>query len=439
MFDNIDLQHNIFGKRKRIELLLTSIIRWLRNATIVTNTSYLFISSIVGAILGTIFWIIAANYYDIGSIGVTSAFVSSSTLIAQIANLGLSAVIIRYLPIAGSADVKMSVSTSLITLILAILCSFVFLMLPISKSIIHVKSSAFPIGGTLFIIMASATSVYSIQWSIFIARGESHLVLISNIGGAILRFLILIPMASFMGFGLIGTFVVGTVMIVVLGAGSGSWRSKQKYSPSQLASVREMSLYGLTNYISGLLTQAPPMIYPLLIVTHVSPSAAGVFNYAWLVLAFLMALPPAASNVILSHLISKPDRARRTVKISFIGTLSTMAIFSGVIYLTSLIIIPLILPKIENDILAFLPILLIGVVLFTFVRLMTMFFAWRNRLKELVTLNAIVASLAIGLPLLLIEGGGVMGLEYGWLLSLTVGSIVGIVFYRTSSRKALND
>ena len=250
------------------------------------------------------------------------------------------------------------------------------------------------------------------------------------------RFILLIPMAALGVFGLVTTFTAGAVISVALGA--SAWRKKLKPHASPLPPVRQMASYGATNYASGLLAQAPQLLFPILIATQVSHVAAGAFNFACLAAALLMTLPPSAANVLLAHLVGDPDRAERSVRRTLLGILVVVAVLAGLTYAAAWVLVPVVLPKGADEVLTFLPILLGGVVLFAIVRLQSMLFAWRGHLIELLMLNGFVATMAVGLPAVLLPRAGVLGLEFGWLLSQLMGVIVGRMIHRISSKRAVH-
>jgi O-antigen/teichoic acid export membrane protein len=189
-----------------------------------------------------------------------------------------------------------------------------------------------------------------------------------------------------------------------------------------------MTAYGVTNYLSGLLAQTPQLLFPILIATQVSPTAAGAFNYAWLASTLLMTLPPSAANVLLAHLVSDPVSAPQRLRRTVWGIIVIITALAGLTYIAMQWVIPRLLPRGAPDTLLFLPLLLMGVVLFAIVRLHSMILAWRENLIELLILNGFVATLAIGLPLILLPRAGVLGLEAGWLLSQFLGALMGQIF-----------
>lgn len=413
------LQSRISGSGIR---MLASRVGWrVRSAPLATNAAFLFANAIVGALLGVLFWTVTARFYNLAAIGLTSAVVSAATLIATFSNLGLSAVVVRYLPVAGETDFRLRIVATLIPGLIAPGAVVVLSLMPAGQTLITDLQHQDVATPSLFVVMAVAMAISFVQDSVFIARRQAGLVLLRGVAATIVRFALLAPLARFGELGLVGLFVAGAIVSVALGG--SVWRREVGSIGACPASVRQMAAYGMTNYVSGLLAQAPPMLYPILIATQVSHAAAGAFNFAWMPAALLMTLPPSAANVLLAQLVCHPDKTSRQLQTTIRLIVAVTALMAFGIYICIVLIAPLWLPEGADDVRAFLPILLGGVVLFAVVRLHSMILSWRERLRALFVFNGVVAVVAIGLPIAALPRWGVIGLEAGWLLSQLVGVV----------------
>src|SRR5215218_3005420 len=64
---------------------------------------FLIIGTGITSVLGVVFWALAARSYSAHDVGINAAAISAMTLVSGACSLGLSAVLVRYLPIAGSS------------------------------------------------------------------------------------------------------------------------------------------------------------------------------------------------------------------------------------------------------------------------------------------------------------------------------------------------
>jgi len=400
--------------------------------SVATNSAYLFANSVVTAVLGVTFWGIAARFYDLDAVGRTAAVVSSATLIAMISNLGFGPLVIRFLPISGTSEVRLSAIASLIPAILATSIAFIFYSLPMNRALIG-SSQQIPFAILIPVSLTAAIAVSAVQDSIFIARQESMFVLIVHMGGTLVRLIVLSTFARVGAIGLIGSFSLG--WLVTLAIGAHAWKKKLPWSVETQPSIREMAKYGATNYITGLLNQAPQLTYPFLIATQISATAAGAFNYAWLGMGVIMALPPLAANAVLANLVSPKGTIQQHLRITILTIVGIMAMLAALSYVAALIIIPIVLRKGSQDVLQLLPLLLASVVFYAIVRLQSMLFAWRMHLQKLLILNFVVSVAAMTLPVILLIKNGVLGLELGWLGTQIIGVCAGYVLLNLAVRR----
>lgn len=404
----------------------------LRLPSVAANSAYLFANSIVTAVLGVAFWAIAARFYDLDAVGRTAAVVSSATLIAMVSNLGFGSLVIRFLPISGESEVRLSAIASLIPAILATSIAFVFYSLPMNRALIG-SSPQIPFGILIPVSLTAAIAVSAVQDSIFIARQESIFVLIVHMGGTLLRLVVLSMFARAGAIGLVGSFSLGWLVTLALGA--HAWKKKLSWAVETQPSLREMAKYGATNYATGLLNQAPQLTFPFLIATQVSTTAAGAFNYAWLGMGVIMALPPLAANAVLANLVSPKGTIQRHLRMTLFAIVAFIALLAALSYVAALIIIPIVLSKGSQEVLQLLPLLLGSMVFYAIVRLQSMLFAWRMQLQKLLILNFVVAVATMTLPVILLFRNGVLGLEAGWLLCQIIGAAAGYVLLNLAARR----
>jgi len=75
------------------------------NNPLYRNSYYLMVNSLASAILGFLFWIIAAKLYPSYDIGIATVLVSSSALLIIFSRLGFDFSIIRFFPIKNKSQI----------------------------------------------------------------------------------------------------------------------------------------------------------------------------------------------------------------------------------------------------------------------------------------------------------------------------------------------
>ncbi len=406
-----------------IRRALQRVFHQIRTASLATNTALLFANTLIGSILGVTFWVVATRFYTLSAVGLVSAIVAGSTLIATLSNLGFSAVIIRYLPVAGKHELHLCAVSSLVPGLLALVAAPVLSLFPVAQVVRDLNGP--PVVAALIpMVLVVGMAVMFVQDAIFIARHQARLVLLRGIGSALARFVLLVPCASLDALGLLTVFTGGVVVSLVLGV--SAWRTPRPADTIAPVAIKDMVAYAGTNYASGLLSQAPQMLYPILIAARVSHAAAGAFNFAWMASALLTALAPAAANALLAQLVRTPTESSHRIRNMIRAIVAVIAVLACLIFIALYPVAGLLLREGAGDMRAFLPLLLVSAVLFTVVRLKSMVLGLRSHLRMLLVFNGVVAFSAVVLPLLLLPHFGVLGLELGWFLSQLIGALLAL-------------
>lgn len=402
--------------------LLAPVLR----SHVATDSALLFANTLVVAALGVFFWTLAARLYSLPSVGFSAAVVSAATLVATFANLGLGAVVVRYLPVAGHRGRAISLWATGIPAVAAALIAVAGVAFPVWPLAADLLAGG-PQGTLIPAVLAVLTAVMFVQDSIFIARRQARWVLVRGFASSLVRFALLVPLAGAGAYGLMGVYLGGVCVSVAIGAGAWSRPAQDTAAPDTIQpSVREMAKYGSTNYLSGLFAQAPQLLYPVLIASQVSHLAAGAFSFSWMAAAMMLQLPASAANVLMSQLVRNPsvldERAGRTTRwllLAMVGLSLIMgvglALFAGIF-----------LPASAGEITAYLPLLMAGTLPFAWIRMRSMTLALSGDLRSLTLINGVVAVMAVALPLALLPAYGVLGLEVGWVASQTVGVLISV-------------
>jgi O-antigen/teichoic acid export membrane protein len=90
------------------------------------NSFYILLTLFFGAVLGFVFWIIAAKIYSQSEVGINTALISAVSLIAVISFLGLDQSIIRFFPERN--QFKVLVTSSIVIMFSTILFGIIFVL-----------------------------------------------------------------------------------------------------------------------------------------------------------------------------------------------------------------------------------------------------------------------------------------------------------------------
>lgn len=288
-------------------------IKSLYAVSLYRNAAYLLMSTVAGAFLGSIFWLLVARLYSPSDIGLASALVSASLLLSHIASLGLGYGLIRFLP--GSKD-KAQLLNAIFTLVAvtSVIASLIFLAgLPWwSPKLMFVREiPAFSLAVILFV---TATSVYGIASSAFVALRRAGFVLPQALILNLLRLgLAAVFVPFFQVFGIFGSIGVAYGVALAISAFYFLPRALPYYRPipvfrwsagpnprvatnsKRFAGTKEVARFSFAIYVHDGLVNLPTWLLPLMIVALLTPEANAYFFISWSIAGLLWAIPSATT------------------------------------------------------------------------------------------------------------------------------------------------
>lgn len=263
---------------------------------LLSNSLLVFVTTVLMAGAGAVFWVIAARLADPEDVGLAGSLVAAGDALALFAQLGLNIAIVRILPGSSrkAADV---VTAALVVLSAGTVFALVYaLLLPVaSPRLADVLSS--PVTIALYCALVAATALNVLTDSVFLAidRVWSFLRLNGVLLGVLkcgLPFLL----AGAGAFGLYSSIGLAVAVCalaslwVVLRHLPGPRRPGR--SPELLANRG----FAAASYVSYVLTVLPLLVFPLVVVNALGSAQAGAYFIAFQVAMLLNAVVLAVGN-----------------------------------------------------------------------------------------------------------------------------------------------
>lgn len=386
------------------------------------NSFFIILSSIISAGLGFIFWILAAKLYPKDVVGIAIALFSSILLLVSLSDFGLSQSLIRFFPVREKSNIF---STSVvITTFFAVLFGIIFI------AGIDFWSPGLGIlkffNGAIYLLFLAAYAVICLTWVSFIAMRKAEFSLLQNIiFGS--RIVLLFPFISFGAMGIFGavgasTIITCTVMLFLL-VKSGVkliFTLDRKF-------LHDAFHFSAGNYLSGLLTAAPSLIIPIMVLNILGAQETAQYYIAYSITALLFVIPIAVSTSLFVEGSHGETLKKNTMKSLFI-------IF--ILLIPAIIILYLfggfILGIIGKSYVEGLDLMRIMALSSFFVAIVNVYFSIKKvqkDMKRLVLLSAVLFFLLIGLSYVFMPVFGIVGVGYAWiggygLCSVVVGVMV---------------
>lgn len=158
---------------------------------------YLIIGTGITSLLGVAFWALAARSYSAHEIGQNAAAISAMSLVSGVCSLGLSAVLVRYLPIAGTALKRLIFGSYALTATLSLAVGAVVAATSDlwSPTLDFLQEPGWLIGFTL---ATAAMTIFTLQDSVLTGLQTARWIPLENSLYALTKLVLLLALAALM-------------------------------------------------------------------------------------------------------------------------------------------------------------------------------------------------------------------------------------------------
>jgi O-antigen/teichoic acid export membrane protein len=391
------------------------------------NAYFLMANTLLSAIIGFFFWVLAARFYSPSEVGLGSALLSASGFLAMLSILGFDVGLIRFLPSEGDKSGLIN-SCFMIAASIALLLSIIFLFgLGIwSPALIILRDNFY--FSVAFIVFTIFSLLSSLQASVFIAFRAAEYIFIRNF--AIAFKIAVLPLLLALGaFGVYSAASLASILVFSFGiALTLRVYSTYKFFPVVRRNiVNDIMHYSLGNYVANLLGGLPSAILPLLVVNVLSAEMNAYFYIAWAVSSLLLVIPSATSTSLFAEGSFEFDRLKvnltRALKFTFI--LLTLGIIALFLFGKYILLFLFGLEYINSF--GVLLILALGSIPFAVNSLYVAIKRVEREIKSLILVLGGIAIITLMLSYMLIYSLGIIGVGVAWVVGNgVVASVVSL-------------
>jgi O-antigen/teichoic acid export membrane protein len=244
---------------------------------------YLIIGTGITSLLGVAFWALAARSYTAHEVGQNAAAISAVTLVSGVCSLGLSAVLVRYLPIAGTAlrrlvfgSYALTAGLSLLAGALAAATSGVW-----SPTLDFLQETDWLIGFTL---ATAATTIFTLQDSVLTGLQTARWIPLENSLYAATKLVLLVALAALLP--VAGPFVAWNAPLLPAIVAI-NWLIFRRLIPDD-RSVGSLDRHKVIrmaagNYGGNLFALVGNMYLPILVANQAGAAEAAYFFIPWMI------------------------------------------------------------------------------------------------------------------------------------------------------------
>ncbi len=266
---------------------------------VVRNGLYLIATEVAGAVLGLLFWAVAARLLPDAEVGVGAVLVTSGTLVATLSTLGFNISLVRFLPERGTRVARLINSSVTLGAIVAVVLALAFAALAGSWLPALAFLSGNPALVVLFAFFAAVWTASLLFDASFIGLGAAKYVLLRSVvynGLKVPLPLLLVallagpytPFALFSSWGIARLVANAAAALFLLRRVVAGFRLRPDLDRP---AVRSMLRYSGMNHATNVLGALPGLVFPFLVAAALPAENAAYFYVAWVIANFLFIVP----------------------------------------------------------------------------------------------------------------------------------------------------
>ena len=396
------------------------------NDPLFKNSYFLMASTVVGSLLGFIFWILVARYYTPHDVGLATALISAASLLVAFSLLGFNFGVTRFLP--NEKDKQGMINSCLtISFLFSILLSAIFILGidAWSPALLFIRENIIFL--LVFVVFVFTTALTRLQQTIFIALRSAELSFIQNITFSVLKLILIVCLVAFGIFGIISSVAIATCIALIFSTFFLTPRRVNSYLPIPTIKkkmIKDMFHISSGNYIAENFAVIPSSVLPLMIVNVLNPEMNAYFFMALAISNLLIMVSVAVNSSLFVEGSYAPELFRNNVikAIKFTFLLIIPAILGIFIFGDKLLLL-FGRAYAENGFYV-LCILVLAVIPFTINKIYSTIKNVQLNVKPVIYLNALIAILTIVISYVLMIKIGLIGVALGYTLGQGIGAVV---------------
>ena len=267
------------------------------------NAYALILSDSGAAILGMLYWILAARYYTTEQVGRDAATIATMIFLADVASVNLKGALFRFIPRAGDATQRIVSYAYLVSLAISLLLARLFVLGGQLWPPAHSILDGSPLFFGWFLFVTIIWSIVSLQDNVLTGLRQTIWVPVDNISFGLLKIILLILFAEhYPTHGIFASWTLPVPFLILLITGLIFGRlipRRSKSSPPAATQFRLVQIvrFAAGDYIGMLFGMIATKSLPILVISLAGATANAYFYLAWTI-AFPLHL--VASNLATS-------------------------------------------------------------------------------------------------------------------------------------------
>lgn len=399
------------------------------------------LTSIFGALLAFVFWMMAARWYSTSEVGLASALIAGIGFLSSLSLFGLNIGLVRFLP---NEEDKRGMINSCFTVagVSSIALAVIFILgTPLwSPALLFLRQGVRFF--LLFIAFTVVSSLFMMQGETFIALRSTKFTFAQQILMLSLRIALLIGLMSFGVLGIFSSWGIAVFIALITSSLFFLRKAQPGYLPQPIIKkrvVNDIARFSLGNYIAEVIEGAPMYILPLMVVNTLGTESSAYFRIAYGVSTALFAIPIAVITSLFAEGSSAPEKlytnVLKAIKFIFILLVPSIILFlflgDKILYLFG--------SEYSENALKMLWVLCISSIPLAINKLYVVVKRVELKLKPIIYVYSFATILVFGGCYVLMGKYGLIGIGIGWLFGQgVVALVVGVLIVKWLQYKKAN-
>ena len=300
----------------------STFARWTLKANVglIFNAGSLALSAAGAAVIGFLFWWLAARTYPADRLGIASAGISAMNLLGLVGDLGLGTFLMA--AIQRTDRVGALISTSLLAAGVSSAClAGVFALL---AGRISPELAAFtegPLRAASFVAGVSITGVVLVLDQALVGIMHASLQLARNLCASVVKVALLVAVIQLGrndAFDIFLAWVLGSAVSTILVLSICARQGSPIVAKPDRRMLRGMGATILGHHSLNLATQVVGLLLPLVVTAMISASANAAFFAAWMIVQVWCLGPAALATVLFPVATKEPHRLAQLMRLTLL-------------------------------------------------------------------------------------------------------------------------
>ncbi|MEX0170446.1 lipopolysaccharide biosynthesis protein [Streptomyces sp. LMG1-1-1.1] len=297
--------------RRSFEAVLRSGVRVLLSRDpLLRNGHLLAVSSLVSAGLGSLFWVMAAHWYDDKLVGLSYSALSVTLLLAGVGQLNLADFLVRFVPSAGHHTRRMILTCYAVSTAVSTLAALGFLMLvPVVAPELDFLLT--PVTAGCFVAATAGYAVFVMQDGALTAVRRPGWVVAENVVFACVKIGLLgVGAALALHSGILLSWAGALAVSLLLTNFVLLRRAVPQHVRSSTAAERPTGAlrYASADYLGSLFRMAAYTLVPLIVLNGLGAEQSAYFSLAWIVGYVLYLVARNLGSSLVVEAVRSPGR-----------------------------------------------------------------------------------------------------------------------------------